>query len=758
MFRLILFELAKIWKKRSFILSVCVLLAVNLFLLWYVHLPDDATPPLSAYKAFQEDIASMSEEEKAGYITGLKEKMDGIRLVRDVRNMQAMGSDMGDELAQQKMDANPGVFEQYSDLYKNGDYLLYTDDLTLEGNFVDELYEEFVRVSGYENYLSEIQENKNGMMGISVFSQNDTDSFSSRNIAKSAADYEKLDHVKICWQSAKGITSAMENDITDILMFLGVMLFVGGLITEEKEKGLFFITRSTRRGITASMAGKLLALLVHCMAVAAFMICANLAFFAVTAGIGPLTVSIQSIAPYMESSLPISVWGYIVLSVFTKAMVLFVFGAVLAGTALCGGKSFSPYLTGIGLLVISELLYILVPASFAGNSCKYLNFAGLMKTGQLYGAYLNLNIGGHPISRLTLSWIAVSAAAVGAAAACLYCFCRGKHLVLKKTSGFRALPFRFHDSLLRHEAYKMLVMNRGIFILLCFVLLAGANDLSRQYHLSAQENYYQEMMLRLEGELNDRKEELVLSEKERFDEAEKKLEQIDAMTESGELDSAAGEAMKSEWEAVLAFYPVFSRIWQQYEQVSAEGGEFVYDTGYLYLFGMQDDSYLTELLLLSVCMVLAFYNSISMEYSRGTWFLLGTTKYGRKKIISRKVRICLICSSVMAVLPWIFRIISISSSFPMHGLQNPVQSIPAFSGWGIEMPIVCFAAFLLLSQILAVMIVSLVMIGISEWRKNDLQALFFGLLVLVIPLVLKWMGLDFAGWISVYPVYAWSTL
>ena len=236
------------------------------------------------------------------------------------------------------------------------------------------------------------------------------------------------------------------------------------------------------------------------------------------------------------------------------------------------------------------------------------------------------------------------------------------------------------------------------------------------------------------------------------------MEQIDAMTESGELDSAAGEAMKSEWEAVLAFYPVFSRIWQQYEQVSAEGGEFVYDTGYLYLFGMQDDSYLTELLLLSVCMVLAFYNSISMEYSRGTWFLLGTTKYGRKKIISRKVRICLICSSVMAVLPWIFRIISISSSFPMHGLQNPVQSIPAFSGWGIEMPIVCFAAFLLLSQILAVMIVSLVMIGISEWRKNDLQALFFGLLVLVIPLVLKWMGLDFAGWISVYPVYAWSTL
>lgn len=71
---------------------------------------------------------------------------------------------------------------------------------------------------------------------------------------------------------------------------------------------------------------------------------------------------------------------------------------------------------------------------------------------------------------------------------------------------------------------------------------------------------------------------------------------------------------------------------------------------------------------------------------------------------------------------------------------------------------IIFAVLLIFSQIFAVMMVSLVMVGISDWRKKDLQALFFGLLILVIPLVLKWMGFDFAGWISVYPIYAWICL
>ena len=48
MLRLIPFELSKIWRKRSFLLSICVLLSVHLFLLWYTTLPKENRAPLSA--------------------------------------------------------------------------------------------------------------------------------------------------------------------------------------------------------------------------------------------------------------------------------------------------------------------------------------------------------------------------------------------------------------------------------------------------------------------------------------------------------------------------------------------------------------------------------------------------------------------------------------------------------------------------------------------------------------------------------------
>ena len=112
MIRMISFELEKIWRKRSFMLSMCVLLIVNLFVLWYVNMPDDETPPLRAYKAFSEDMRDMCEEEKAAYITQLKDKMDGIALVQSIQNLQATGGDMEAELAQQKLNENRELFEE----------------------------------------------------------------------------------------------------------------------------------------------------------------------------------------------------------------------------------------------------------------------------------------------------------------------------------------------------------------------------------------------------------------------------------------------------------------------------------------------------------------------------------------------------------------------------------------------------------------------------------------------------------------------
>lgn len=116
---------------------------------------------------------------------------------------------------------------------------------------------------------------------------------------------------------------------------------------------------------------------------------------------------------------------------------------------------------------------------------------------------------------------------------------------------------------------------------------------------------------------------------------------------------------------------------------------------------------------------------------------------------------CAFCKYI-AVIPFVCRVFSVSKVYPLHGLTVSVQDIPYCDGFALPISVGGFLLLLVASQILAVVGITLVILGNSWWRKNHVQAIFFGVLLLVIPLVLKLLGFEFAGWISVYPLYGWT--
>lgn len=758
MIRLIPFELGKIWRKGSFLLSICILMVINVFLLWYTNLSDEYAPALSSYKLFQKEIKGMTEEEKADYITELKETIDGVSFVQEVLSMQGLSEEMGTALAEQSMESNPGVFEAYYEQYESGEYLKFTDSFWQEKSFIDEMYGEWQKVAGYQEYLQDIQEKKNTLSGISIFNQREEETFASRNIEKSAEDYGNLSDKGIHWMPSKAIRVSMESVWTDLLLLLSVFLFTGSLIMEEKEKKLFYVTRSTRYGVFHSILAKLMSLFFHCMLVSALFYGINLVFAGLTCGWGTVTASIQSVASNMESSISVSIAAYILLSVVTKGLVLFGTGTIFTALCILANHIFVPFLTGFALWGIGWALYTVIPAGSALAAAKYLNIAGILKTEQLYGGYLNLNLFGYPVSRLTLSWcVILLLAAVGILSSILL-FSRGKSLELKKVRISVRSYFRPHANLFRHECYKIMITNRALLILLVFGVLLGYREGSRQYQPSVKEQYYQDIMLKLEGELTDEKERLVLAEKAKYEEAFAKLEEIEEMKGAGTISENAADGMKAEWYAVTAFYPAFQRVQQQYQRICERGGSFIYDTGYLYLFGTMDNGFLINLLLLSICTVLSFGNVISMEYQKGAWNLLGATRLGRRKICFRKIGVSVLFASILAVIPFVCRVFSVSKVYPLHGLTASVQDIPYCDGFALPVSVGGFLVLLVASQILAVMGITLVVLGISWWRKNHVQAIFFGVLLLVIPLVLKLLGFEFARWISVYPLYGWTAV
>ena len=415
---------------------------------------------------------------------------------------------------------------------------------------------------------------------------------------------------------------------------------------------------------------------------------------------------------------------------------------------------FLPFITGFSFYGISYILYLMIPAVEKNSFFKYINLIGLMKTENLYGSYLNFNVLEYPISRLSFSWGVIAIlVAVGVIASVLL-FVYGNSFELRKRQSKHQKLFRPHASLLRYESYKIMITNRAIAIILLFGLLIGYRIISQEYTPSVQEQYYQDIMMQLEGEITNEKEALILSEQERYDEAFSEIDRIDDLIANGEISESAGDNLKAKWYAVTYFYPSFERVLQQYQRICESGGNFIYDTGYLYLFGRMTNDYLIDLLLLSLCIVIAFGNTVAMEYQCGSWYLLSTTYKGKEKIICKKAIVCIIATMILSVIPIICRIINVSSTYPLHGLDFAITDIPCYQHLSITVPIWLFIILLLLSQMVSLIAVVLIVLAISYWRKNHIQTIFFAILILVIPLILKLLGFSFAGWFSVYPVYS----
>ena len=756
MIRLTGFELGKIWGKKRFLLSCLILLALDFFLLWYTNLPGESRAGLSAYKAFQREISDMTETEKGIFITEMKETIDGIGFVQEVLMLRGMSDEMGDTLAAQALEGAPGVFEAYYEMYQSGAYLKLTDSLQKDQRLVEELYKEWEKCAGYGVYLQSVQEARNMLGGIGIFGgQNtDSDSFSARNVEKSAEDYAALTDEGIRWMPGKALTGAMENAWTDIFLLLSVFLFVGSLVTEEKQKKLFYITRSTRYGIGKSIGAKLAALFIHCCAVAVVLYGTNLLFFRAAVGFGEPGAALQSVASWRQSCLPVSIGEYIVLSIFTKGIVLFGFGAFLTALCIASDTVYLPYGAGLFCCGISYTLYQVIPAASKWNMAKYLNLMGILKTEHYYGAYLNFNLFGYPFSCMFMTWIVIVLAAAAGSIGSVYFYVKGKKLAIRDR-GWQAISFfRPHSSLLAHECYKIMIVNKAALVLLIFGFLAGYQEWGISYYPSAQEIYYQDIMLQLEGELTEAKEALILSEQARYQEAFDRIGQIDRMVSEGSISERTGDEWKSEFYAVTAFYPSFTRVWEQYRHICENGGNFIYDTGYLYLFGMKGEGFLIVLLVLGCGVVLAFGNAAAMEDMAGTWNLLGSTGKGRRKVLLHKGIICAFSAALLSMFPFACRAARINHVFPLRGVFFRAADIPCCREHIPALPVWGLILLFVLIQSLVLAVMAMVVFGLSVWRREALGAYFLSALLLVVPLVMVLLGFSAAEKLSFYPLYS----
>lgn len=754
MIKLIPFELKKVLGKRNFIAVALLLLLVNVFMLWYLNSPNGEAPPLSAYKAVYNDLRDLNADEQAELLGETRETLNTVSIVEMISVLSSRDDENSRRAAQRLLEQYGDVYAEYGTKYETGDYLKYTNSQNTELRLIEDIQTQFDTVSGYDDYIRSIEKKRDLMNGVSIFGSGEaSDSFSSRNIEKSCADHKGLSSENIRFVPSKGVKLASESVVTDLLALLAVMLFVGGLIGEEKEKRLFYVTRATRLGVTECMGAKLLALLIFSAGITAALYGSNFLYAELTAGVGDLSAAIQSVADYTGSSLRITIGEYLIFGILMKAMLLFCFGGALSAISVISSHGFVPQLCGVGILAAFRAAYEFIPAYSMFSPVKYLTFWGAFNPEQLFGEYLNFNIFGFPINRLTLTLWATGAAFALITAAALLLFARGRSLETRKLrvkKGFQLV----HGNLFLHEGRKILFMNKALIVLLIFAVLIGYGELNRRYYLSSGEVYYLRFMEKIEGELDDESEAIVIEEKERYDKLFEQLELVEQMISSGEIDEQLGSEMKSALQAQTIFYPYFQRVLAQYEHIRESGGCFIYDTGYRRLFGYGDDSFLTNCLLLSVCVVFAFGSVMSYELQKRSMNIISATARGKFSVIRTKAAVCAACAAVMTALPCVLRFKMITENYHMKMAGSSLDDLPMYYGSGLGIPIWFFMLLTVLTQFLTLLLETAAVLALSYKLKSGTQTVILGLVLFSAPLVLSVMGLDFMKWFSVYPVYS----
>ena len=763
MLRLFPYELRKIFAKRLFIGVLISLLVANVFLLWYTYRPGDETAPLESYRLLAAELDGLSNEQRLSFITEYYNTMKGIALVERVRSYEAWQNEQGDRLAENLKNQDSDIYNRYYELWKSGKTLRFTQNIRQEKAFAEEIYQEMTMLSGYDGFLADIQNKSETLSGISIFSKSTSDGFSSRNIQKTAEDYKRIENTSISYDISHGVVSATSFLVTDCLAFLFLFVFSFIMMFEERSRNLYAFIKPTPRGRTETMAAKITVLAVYTAVITLLLYGSNLLFFHFGAGLGDLDRSIQSIGVFMGSTINLSVGQFLLCFLLMKWLACFLIGLLVLFASTLFRKLPSAFGLYAALLLGSFVLYTFIPDNSKMTMLKHINLFGLFRVQDMLGQYLNLNVFGQPVSLFVLRLGVILFLTAGLMA--------GGVAVFGQTYGAYAPPlrmkiFRRHipgfapgKSVLRGELYKALWMNKAGPALAVFLFIMLYSMVSTTIYLPPNEMLYQSYINRLEGPVTQEKAYFLEEERLRFEEAQNQLNDIDEQLAEGAITEVQALEARQPLERELFKVQGFERVWARYLYLQeTPEAQFVYEGGYHELFGISEETAGMEFSAMYIMLILCCYALFPVEYASGVSKLLESTPLGRSYLSKRKLRIGMAFTLIIAFFGLLPNFVTTAEAYGLPALSAPVRSLEAYAHMPSFLSIRVFLFLCFILKLLACLTITLAVLAISKAIRNSIYALLLCALTIALPVIFNAMGLEWAGYMSLAPLFNASTL
>lgn len=594
--------------------------------------------------------------------------------------------------------------------------------------------EEKAAYSTYDEFLNSVKENAEQSLSISIFSDSLSD-FSKKNIEKTAADFEKMQGTIITSDKNGGVMMMLDFAVSD-LCFLLLLISAGlSLIVTEKEKKLFNLIRSTKRGTIHTLLAKLGALFIICLFINAVITATTAGYAFFTCGFGDLSRSIQSVPELIMCYAKLSVWDFMLMFFSVKTLGLFAAGTVIFLCCLFAKRAITMLVSVFSLASLSfAMTFITETSKF--SFFKYINLYSLINPYEIFRSYVSLNIFGEPVNVITVFGIflfLISAAAI-IAATVYYVKKRPLENSDKKSLGF-SFKSKVHTTLWYFELKKILAINKGAVIILLFLLLQIYSVFNQVNFQSTGDYYYKHYMEMFAGPLNEEKEKIILSEKAEINEAEEKLNTLNEQRRKGEISIQEFVSRQEKYSETLEKADMFNKIYEKYLYVKeTPGSEFIYDSGYEKLFGISDRDYSAgnTILLLSIFSLL-FCCVYSSDYKNDMYRLICAAKYGTDKTRKVKTGVIVGLSVLIFLIAYIPELIYIGRFYGFDGIDSKLINIPSLAYFG-SLPI-WVAVFVLYALRLGVFLMLIPLISAFSLKtKNNVTAAIVSLLIFAVPM------------------------
>lgn len=599
----------------------------------------------------------------------------------------------------------------------------FADNYYAEQQLLKDVYAEIEQVSGYPDYLKSIDSAAENMKVLSLFS--DENSFDYRNIIRTQEDFAGLQPVNMRSDRSRGVNSALDFGITDILMLITAMLLGAKLLSKERENEYFLLMNAAVNGRAELARAKFAALAVSSVIFGALLYGSGIVTANLMYGFGDTSRAIQSVYGYFSCASELTVSGFLTLTFMLKlffcavlASLIFVFFSLPLGSA--AGSALMIAFSGI-----QAALYLVIQPSSWLSLLRQINVAALADSSAIVGKYLNINIFGQPVNAASVT-ILFSFFVVAAGYICgVFAFC-GTSLKIKKNRVKSGKTGR-HTVLLLHELFKTFISGKGLIILAAVaIIIAVMWKPVRVQYSSPDDFFYYRYISAISGEVTPEKENYIFEEYQ--------------------------SALVSTSDDANYRISALSRLIAHTEYLKENGGEYVADAGYRMLTGAPEVQVYDRLCaaIKVFILVLAVAFSYCEEYRTGMNKLLCSSYRGRAVTFVKKL---LSAVTVILLIMLIFDVPRITSVLGAWGTEN--ITAPACSMEHLPECKLSILAVIVLTEVmrfLGMVLVSAAVFGISGYIRSYSITVTVSVGLFVVPLVLAAAGVGWCDFVLVVPL------